>query len=261
MSTDSGNAGGAGLCALAVDDEAPALEDLAYLLRADARLSKVLLASGAAEALRLLEAETIDVVFLDIHMPGLDGLDVARVLARFAHPPAVVFVTAYDDHAVDAFELRAVDYLMKPVRQERLAEAIRRIADSRAAAEPDPATVTTEVPDENIPVELAGVTRFIARKDVLYVEAHGDYARLFTKDGSHLLRVPLTTLEERWRPAGFVRVHRRHLVQLSHIDEVRLDSGRVTVCVGSTELAVSRRHTRQLRDLLVRNARWTGGSQ
>jgi DNA-binding LytR/AlgR family response regulator len=250
----------AGLRVLAVDDELPALEELAYLLRGDDRVGEVLLASGAAEALRLLEVEVVDLVFLDIHMPGLDGLDLARVLARFAQPPPIVFVTAYDDHAVAAFELRAVDYLMKPVRQERLAEAIRRVVESRAAPSPAAAAeVNVQAADENIPVELAGVTRFIARKDVLYVEAHGDYARLYTAEGSHLVRVALTTLEERWRAAGFVRVHRRHLVQICHIEEVRFDPGQVSVRVGGTELTVSRRHTRQLRDLLVRNAR-PGGS-
>ena len=204
MTPGPGGPGGpGGLRVLAVDDEVPALEELAYLLRADPRVSKALVASGAAEALRTLEAEAVDVVFLDIHMPGLDGLDVARVLARFAEPPAIVFITAYDDHAVDAFELRAVDYLMKPVRPERLAEAIRRVVESRGGREPAQAADTpAEVADENIPVELGGVTRFVARKDVLYVEAHGDYARLYTREGNHLVRVPLTTLEERWRPAG-----------------------------------------------------------
>ncbi len=248
----------AGLRVLAVDDELPALEDLAYLLRADGRVDEVFVASGATAALRTLEAENVDAVFLDIHMPGLDGLDVARVLTRFAHPPAVVFVTAYDEHAVDAFELRVVDYLLKPVRQERLAEAVRRVVEARGTPERAEESAAVVV-DENIPVELGGVTRFIARKDVLYVEAQGDYARLFTRGGNHLLRVPLTTLEERWRDAGFIRVHRRHLVQVTHIDEVRLDSGRMSICVGDTELPVSRRHTRQLRDLLVRRARPGGG--
>jgi two-component system, LytTR family, response regulator LytT len=274
----SGGAGGpgtaGGLRVMAVDDELPALEELAYLLRADPRVGKTLVASGATEALRVLEGETIDAVFLDIHMPGLDGLDLARVLNRFAQRPAIVFVTAYEDHAVDAFELRAVDYLMKPMRQERVAEAIRRVAESRGVEEPvslaaggaagqdagQEAGQEAEIPDESIPVELGGVTRFIARKEVLYVEAQGDYARLYTSHGSHLVRVALTTLEERWRSAGFVRVHRRHLVQISHIEEVRFDSGRASVRVGETELAVSRRHTRQLRDLLVRNARPGGGS-
>ena len=99
------------------------------------------------------------------------------------------------------------------------------------------------------------MTRFVNRSDVRFVEAQGDYARLHTPDGSHLVRVPLATLEERWGPAGFVRIHRSHLVSLSHIEELRIDGGRCTVRVGGETLAVSRRHTRELRDLLVRRAR------
>ncbi|MGE5830825.1 MAG: LytR/AlgR family response regulator transcription factor, partial [Micromonosporaceae bacterium] len=88
-----------------------------------------------------------------------------------------------------------------------------------------------------------------------YVEAQGDYARLHTAEGNHLVRVPLTSLEEEWRDAGFVRIHRSLLVSLAHVEEVRMDAGRCTVVVGGQPLAVSRRHTRELRDLLVRRAR------
>jgi DNA-binding LytR/AlgR family response regulator len=161
----------------------------------------------------------------------------------------VVFVTAYEEHAVDAFELKAEDYLLKPVRPERLAEAIRRVCVSADVTEPaqgDPGT---------IPVELGGVTRFVASTDVRFVEAQGDYARLHTAAGSHLVRISLATLEERWAAAGFVRVHRSHLVAVKHIDELRIESGRCVVRIGETELPVSRRHTRELRDLLVRRAR------
>ncbi len=108
---------------------------------------------------------------------------------------------------------------------------------------------------ETIPVELAGITRFVASSDVRYVEAQGDYARLHTAAGSHLVRIPLAALEERWAAAGFVRVHRSHLVAVKHIDELHIDSGRCTVRIGDTEIPVSRRHTRELRDLLVRRAR------
>lgn len=237
------------LRALVVDDEAPALNELAYLLRQDPRVGEVRTASGATEALRSLEEAGVDVVFCDIKMPGLDGLELARVLARFSNRPQVVFVTAYDTHAVDAFELAATDYLMKPVRAHRLAEAVRRVLDGTEVTEAPAAT------DETIPVELGGVTRFVQRSAVRYVEAHGDYARLHTDAGSHLLRVPLSTLEERWGPAGFVRIHRSTLVSLGAVDEVRLDGGRCTVRLGADELAVSRRHTRELRDRLVRSQR------
>ena len=239
---------------LVVDDELPALEELAYLLRQDGRVGAVATASSAADALKALETDPVDALFLDIKMPGLDGLDLAKVLTRFKAPPRIVFVTAYDDYAVDAFELQAVDYVLKPVRPERLGEAVRRVSEALLATTAPPAA-DAAAEDETIPVELGGVTRFVARSEVRYVEAQGDYARLHTATGSHLVRVPLTTLEERWAAAGFVRIHRSHLVSLHHIDEVRIDSGRCTVRLGDELLQVSRRHTRELRDLLVRRAR------
>jgi DNA-binding LytR/AlgR family response regulator len=235
------------LRALVVDDEAPALEELAWLLGKDPRIGSIRKASSGAEALRALDVEPVDVIFSDIKMPGLDGLDLARVLARFTQRPQVVFVTAYDRHALDAFDLRATDYVMKPVRAERLSEAVRRVVESACVAEPPAKTE-----DETIAVELGGVTRFVQRSQVRYVEAHGDYARLHTATSSHLVRVPLTTLEERWAEAGFVRIHRSTLVALPHVDEIRVDGGRCAVRLGDRILQVSRPHTKELRDKLVR---------
>lgn len=265
------------LLVLVVDDEAPARGELTFLLERDERIREVLTAADGAEALRTLQEHRVDAVFMDIRMPGLDGLDLARVLKRFAEPPPVVFVTAYDDHAVDAFDLRAVDYVLKPVREQRLAEAVTRVLETRTAPAPAPSAVApaqaitgpasappatppagaapAEPDDETIAVELGGVTRFVRRSEVLYVQAHGDYARLVTAEGRHLVRVPLTTLEERWSAAGFARIHRRWLVALDAIDEVRMDGGRMSLRVGNAVLDVSRRHTRELRDRLVRAAR------
>lgn len=236
---------------LAVDDEPPALDELVYLLDRDPHVNRVVRAQDGAAALRVLEDDEVDVVVLDIRMPGLSGLDLARVLARFRRPPAVIFVTAYDEHAVDAFDVRAVDYVMKPYRPERLSEAIRRAVHTLGTTP----RATIDADDETIPVELGGVTRFVRRRDVAYVAAQGDYARLHTSTGSHLVRVPLSTLEEQWAAAGFVRIHRSHLIALTHVEEVRFESGRYTVSVGGDLLPVSRRHARELRDLLVRGAR------
>jgi len=238
------------LRALVVDDEKPALEELAYLLREDPRIGSLRTASSGAEALRALDAEPVDVVFCDIRMPGLDGLDLARVLARFTQRPQVVFVTAYDRHAIDAFDLQATDYVMKPVRPERLAEAVRRVVEAVVPVAESPARSE----DETIAVELGGVTRFVQRSQVRFVEAHGDYARLHTTTSSHLVRIPLSTLEERWAEAGFVRIHRSTLVALPHVDEIRVDGGRCAVRLGDRVLQVSRRHTKELRDRLVRAA-------
>ena len=112
---------------LVVDDEEPARGELAFLLRADSRVDVVRTARSAPQALKHLNDEPFDVVFCDIKMPGLDGVELARIVARFAQRPQIVFVTAYDDHAVDAFDLQATDYVMKPVRADRLAEAVRRV--------------------------------------------------------------------------------------------------------------------------------------
>jgi len=242
-----------GLRILVVDDERPALDELGWLLDRDERVGTVLTADSAAEALRVLQEQDVDAVFSDIRMPGLTGLELAQVLRRFREPPCVVFVTAHEQHAVDAFELDVVDYLLKPVRESRLREAIRRVVDAGGAqGEPD---------DDAIPVELGGVTRFVRRSEVRYVEAQGDYTRLHTPAGNPLIRVPMATLEDEWADAGFVRIHRSHLVALAHVSEVRTDGGRVTVVVDGEELTVSRRHTRELRDLLVRRARPGSGGR
>jgi DNA-binding LytR/AlgR family response regulator len=238
-----------GLTALVVDDEPPALAELAWLLDHDERIGRIITAGSGTDALRALESQRVDVIFSDINMPGLDGIALAKVVARFAERPQVVFVTAYDEHAVDAFALDAVDYVMKPVRADRLAEAVRRVSASNAG--PSPAA-DAPPEDETIPVELGGVTRFIQRSEVRYALAQGDYARLHTATGSHLVRIPLTTLEERWADAGFLRIHRSTLVSTAHVDEVRIDHGRCSVVIGGTELQVSRRHTRELRDKLLR---------
>jgi DNA-binding LytR/AlgR family response regulator len=242
------------LVVLAVDDEPPALDELAYLLNADDRVTHVHRAGDATEALRVLRDTEVDAVFLDIRMPGLDGMELARILRRFAQPPAIVFVTAYDDGAVDAFDLGVTDYVRKPVRAERLAESLRRVSGLRAApAPPLPAD------EPAIPVELAGTTRMLPRSSVRWVEAQGDYARLHTGENSHLVRVSLATLAERWANAGFVRIHRSYLVQLRLVTELRLTNSGYVVAVDGVELPVSRRHTRELKDRLIRAAKhdWT----
>mgnify|MGYP003707157537 CR=1 FL=1 len=232
---------------LVVDDERPALDELRYLLERDDRVGEVLTTDSATESLRILREGEVDVAFLDIQMPGLTGLELAQVLGRFRAPPQIVFVTAHEGHAVEAFDVHAVDYVLKPVRADRLAEAVRRVVagTDRAPSEEEP----------QIAVERGGVTRFLNRSDITHVEAHGDYARLHTGEGSHLVRTPLTTLEEEWAEAGFVRIHRSLLVSLAHVREVRMEAGRCAVVVGDppVELGVSRRHTRELRELLIQS--------
>jgi DNA-binding LytR/AlgR family response regulator len=230
---------------LVVDDEPPARGELAYMIEQLEPVASVLAVGSGVEALRALDSTPIDAVFLDIAMPGLSGLDLARVLARFEHPPAVVFVTAHDAHAVEAFELDAVDYLLKPVRPARVQEAIRRVLAHDAP-------VVSQGEDPTIPVELGGITRFVRRSDVHFVEAHGDYVRLHTGDGAHLVRLSLGTLERDWAHAGFLRIHRSYLVATKHITELRQHDQRSVVVIDGHELEVSRRRSRDLKDVLLR---------
>jgi len=246
-----------GLVVLAVDDEEPALMELAYLLEQDQRVGTVLRASDSISALRILtggdrvdlggfsgatppaglpapaKQSDVDVLFLDIRMPGLDGLELANVLSRYVIPPSVVFVTAHDDRAVEAFDVGAVDYLLKPLRPERLYASLSRILSSRGTTVPVEPAADEESDDEVIPVELAGTTKLVQRSTVRWVEAQGDYARLHTTEGSHLVRIPLSVLEERWSDAGFVRIHRSYLVALPLITELRLAGSGYVVRLGS----------------------------
>jgi two-component system response regulator LytT len=244
---------------LAVDDEKPALDELVYLLRAQPEVGEIHHAGNATDALRLLRAHPIDAVFLDINMPGLDGMELAGILTEFANPPAVVFVTAHDDRAIAAFDLGAVDYLLKPLRAARLAEAVRRIVS--APSTPAPAAEPRADPNEVIPVELGGVTTLVHRSSVSWVEADGDYARLHTSAGSHLVRIPLSALESRWQDAGFLRVHRSYLVALRLVTGMRaVGSGtvvrlRADGIAAAVELPVSRRQVRELKQRLVHGPR------
>lgn len=251
---------------LAVDDVDPALDELCAMLADAPGVDTVARAGDAVAALRQIPGGRFDAVFLDITMPGMDGLELARVLAAMADPPEVVFVTAFDEHAVAAYGLGAVDYLLKPVAQDRLAEALARVRrvsgpgrrpDASTQLSPDPAPEPPPLPhrvDELavVPVELGGRTRYLRRDDVRFVEAHGDYVRLHTVSGSHLVRIPLSRLEEHWAPHQFVRVHRSFLLALPSVVELRSDAGGGLLAhTDAGDVPVSRRHSRELREMLL----------
>ena len=252
-----------GLRVLVVDDEAPARDDLEYLLHRQPAVASVTVAADATEALRKLESEQFDGVFLDVRMPGLDGLELAKLLRRFTAPPVVVFVTAHESHALEAFEARARGYLLKPVSSERLADAIAVIEESCRPQQMPQGNNTATTSDTTpamaddlpaVPVETAGRTSMVERHDVCWLQANGDYVRLHTVQGSsHLVRLPLALFEERWASHGFVRIHRSHLVALRYITELRTGAaGGAVVRVGGQDLTVSRRHTAELRHRLLR---------
>ena len=243
------------LSVLAVDDERPALEDVARLLRSSPQVGEVVCARSGDEALRHLAERQFDALFLDVRMPGLGGLELAGVLDRFASPPAVVFVSAYEDGAVRAFEVHAVDFLMKPVSRRRIEDAITRVAEvmgrsgARGSAGAEPA-LEDHAREEIVAVERANgqATRIVSRASILYVQARGDYVRIVSDEGRYIQRGTLAELERRWSTHGFHRVHRAYLVNLRHAVEMRPDLGGTAALLLSdgSEIPVARRQVGEL---------------
>ncbi|GAA1999262.1 LytR/AlgR family response regulator transcription factor [Microbacterium ulmi] len=241
---------------LVADDEAPALAELVAFLDRDPRIRRIRQASSGADALRILSTDAVDAAFLDIHMPGLSGFDLARALDRFVIRPIVVFVTADEAGALEAFDVRAVDYVLKPVRVARLEQAIDRVAAAVRSRDAEPLAAGEQdaaAGDETVPVSVGSSVRLVRRSDVRWVHAEGDYSRLWTTSGvSHLVRAPISELEERWSAAGFVRVHRSYLVHRDAVTEVRLSGPAPVVVLSEIELPVSRRLVPAVREQLVR---------
>jgi DNA-binding LytR/AlgR family response regulator len=229
---------------LVVDDEAPARSELLHLLAAHGDVESDE-APGAGDALARVREGAYDAIFLDIEMPGLTGLDAAALVRAGAAAPAVVFVTAHAEYAVEAFAVEAFDYLLKPVDPERLARVVERLRE-RAATEPPP--------PRKIPVVAGGRTELVDIEEVHYVQADGDYCRVHTYDRSYLATVTLGELEESLPPERFTRIHRSHLVNLGKVAAVkRAGSDRMRLVLDDstrTELDVARRQSRRVRELL-----------
>ncbi len=235
---------------LVADDEIPALDELEFLLRRDPRIGAIHRAASGAEAIQLLTTVRVDAAFLDIHMPGLSGFDLARAIKRFAAQPAIVFVTADEEQALEAFDLAAVDYLLKPVRGARLESSISRVVSAVAAsAAPVEARADEARPDEMITVMVGATIRRVRRGDVRYAQAQGDYARLHTDGASYLVRIPLSDLEEQWSGSGYLRVHRSFLVAVASVTRLTLGP-HPAVTVAGVDLPVSRRLLPTVRDAL-----------
>ncbi|GAB4244554.1 MAG: LytTR family DNA-binding domain-containing protein [Thermoleophilia bacterium] len=238
--------------ALIVDDEPPARAELRFMLGRHPRIKVVGEAGGAEEALALAGSLSYDVVFLDINLPEMDGIEVARRLAGMADQPYVVFITAYSEFAVRAFEVSAFDYLVKPVTEKRIDQTVQRLL-STLDAQP---TATEESPKrlERLAVSRGDKTVLLDLGQIYYFQAEGDYARVFTRGTSYLVNYSLKALEERLDPRMFFRCHRSYIVNLeqvaeiislpSNLYELRLKDERKTV------LPLSRRQTRELRKRL-----------
>jgi len=215
---------------LIVDDEPLAIERLQLICAREPLIEVIGTASDGAAALRLAEALQPDLLLLDIAMPELDGIAVARAIARRAAPrPAIIFVTAFDHFAVEAFDIDAVDYVLKPVAPERLARAVARVAERHAhhAAAPtaSPAAESDYASEFWVP-HRAELIR-VAAEDIERIEAERDYMRLHVSGRSFLLHQTIGALEQRLDPARFIRLHRSTIVRRDRIRKLRHDGSGV----------------------------------
>lgn len=239
---------------LVADDEPLARRRLIELL-ADVPYARVAgEAANGNEVLNHCAAHPIDCVLLDIKMPLVDGLEAARRLGELPNPPAVVFCTAYDAHALAAFEARATDYLLKPVRRERLLEALQRVQRLRAGpgTEPPTTAAATSGPRTHICARVRGNLKRIAVEDTAYFLADDKYVAAHAGDGTLLIEDTLKALEREFRPR-FVRIHRNCLVAVAHIQELRRDAEQrwwVLLRGRDERLEVSRRNLPQVRKLM-----------
>jgi DNA-binding LytR/AlgR family response regulator len=234
--------------AMIVDDEAPARSELRYLLEETGRVEQITEAASAREAVEKLMAARPDVLFLDISMPKTSGMQLAEAMHKLKNPPQIVFVTAYSEYAVDAFNIDAVDYLMKPVEQDRLEMALDKV---KKRIEPDPAA---HHPTERLPVEKGGRKVLVPIEQIRYIEAKDDYSCIYTADERYLSTISLAQLEMRLKPHGFFRVHRGYIVNLEHVEDVEVvSSGILQLGLNGIEdkkVSVSRRRVVQLKRAL-----------
>jgi two-component system LytT family response regulator len=236
------------------DDEVLARQKLRLLLREEADCEVVGECATAAETVALVRATHPDVVFLDIRMPDMDGFDVVDALS--AEPeftmPRIVFTTAYDQYAVRAFEVHAVDYLLKPFAPERLQTTLRRIRERSNGGPPEATEKRGGRYTSRIVFKSKGRIVFLPALEIRWIAAEENYVRIFTENETHLLRETMARLEERFDPQIFLRVHRSAIVNLQHVKEVRTESDGETavILLNGQRVPMSRSYRSRVQRLL-----------
>ena len=215
--------------ALIVDDEELARDRVASLLAEQPDVEVVGTCADGASAVEMIERERPDLVFLDVQMPGMDGFDVVENLDR-DHVPAIVFVTAHDAHAIRAFEIHALDFLLKPFDQTRFEKALERARehlthDKSSTIDSRLVSLLEELRDERkyperLIVKSSGRVFFVRSEDIDWVEAAGNYVKIHTKNEGHLLRESMKNMEAKLDPKTFVRIHRSAIVNIDRIKEL-----------------------------------------
>jgi two-component system response regulator AlgR len=245
----------ASLSVLIVDDELPARERLQRLVAELPGCAVAGVCSNGADALTLVGKLQPGVVLLDIRMPGMTGIEVARHLGALEHPPAIVFTTAYDEYALEAFESQAVGYLLKPVRSERLAQALQQASRLSSPQLRGLATPTAPLAArQHVAVRVRDELKLIPVKDIRYFRADQKYVTVRHSRGEDLIDESLKQLEEEFA-ADFVRAHRSILVAIAHVEALERSGGEDSYALrlrGESEtVAVSRRQLAELRKRLA----------
>ena len=243
--------------AVIVDDEALARKRLASLLHKQPDIDLVGEADGGAAAVTLIESLKPDLAFLDIQMPGLDGFGVLRAVAP-KHLPLVVFVTAHDDRAIQAFDVQAVDYVLKPVVEKRFHEAVRRAVErlsssSAEALRRQMASILERLPaPDRLAVRTGERTTFLRFEDIDWIDVEEDYARVHAGKDTHLMRETLADLERRLPASRFIRIHRSFIIQADRIQSVQpwFKGDYVITLRDGTRLHSGRTYRQRVQDLL-----------
>ena len=247
--------------ALLVDDESPARKELRYLLQSFEDVQIVGEAENALEAKELIDNVNYSVIFLDINMPGLNGIELAQQLSERTDPPAIIFTTAHEEYAFDAFNVHAYDYLLKPIHPKRLEEAIRTVRERKKLNCPQPARTTPNKKEhadmrqlEVIPAEQNSKTILIRPEEIIYISTDKDNVLIKTENESYLTRFTLRELEARLDSRSFFRTHRCYLVNIRKMRElIPYFNGTYTVVVQDkekSEVPVSRTQARKLKEIL-----------
>ena len=240
---------------LIVDDEQLARQRLATLLGEIANITVVGEAANGHEAIKYVVETEPDLVLLDIRMPGMDGLEAATHMNKIEKPPAVIFTTAYSDYAIEAFKARAVDYLLKPVRRERLSEALKnaqRLSRAQLMALQD--SLPQNKRRTHISARVKGGIQLVSVDDILYLQADQKYVTVRFKDGEVLIDESLKSLEDEFTER-FLRIHRNALVASAYLDKLEKDKrGHCLVSLKGceTKLEISRRHLPTVRKYMLK---------
>lgn len=240
------------LRALVVEDEPPAREELAFRIREAEPDAAVATAATAVEALRLIKQQKFDALFVDVQMPELTGLELVELVNDLSDPPTIVFVTAYEEHALRAFELRAVDYLMKPVSPVRLRATLDRLR--KGNGKPESETPQAQRLADKLPVESAGKTILVDIAEIRFAESSADIVHVHLERDAHPTRFSVGELELRLPRPQFLRIHRGCVVNLRHVAEITPHFNSTYLLrvndAARTELTVSRGRVKDLRTLL-----------